>query len=70
MYNFSIPAVLKSYIDYIVRPNRTFAVASNGFRGLVQGKKIIIITTRGSDFHSNPALAPLDFQEPYLRVIF
>ncbi len=38
MYNFTIPAVLKSYIDYIVRPRRTFAVENGAFKGLVTGK--------------------------------
>lgn len=70
MYNLSIPAVLKSYIDYIVRPNRTFAIADGTYQGLVQGKKMLIVTARGSDFRPTSNLAPLDFQEPYLRAIF
>jgi FMN-dependent NADH-azoreductase len=70
MYNFSIPAILKSYIDYIVRPRRTFAVDTNGFKGLVTDKKMLVITARGSDFSPGSDLAPLDFQEPFLRTIF
>jgi FMN-dependent NADH-azoreductase len=70
MYNFSIPAVLKSYIDHIVRPRRTFAVDANGFKGLVIGKKMLVIAARGSDFRPGSALAPQDFQEPYLRTVF
>ncbi len=70
MYNLSIPAVLKSYIDLIVRPNRTFAVVDGTYQGLVQDKKMLVITARGSDFRPNTPLAPLDFQEPYLRAIF
>jgi FMN-dependent NADH-azoreductase len=70
MYNFSIPAVLKSYIDHIIRPRRTFASTSNGFQGLVIDKKMLIITARGSDFRPGSALAPQDFQEPYLRTVF
>jgi FMN-dependent NADH-azoreductase len=70
MYNLSIPAVLKSYIDYIVRPNRTFAIVNGNYQGLVQGKKMLIVTARGSDFRPGSNLAPLDFQEPYLKAIF
>lgn len=70
MYNFSIPAILKSYIDYIVRPRRTFAVDTDGFKGLVTDKKMLVITARGSDFSPGSDLAPLDFQEPFLRTIF
>lgn len=70
MYNFNIPAVLKSYIDHIVRPRRTFASDSNGFWGLVTGKKMLIITARGSDFRPGSVFAPSDFQEPFLRTVF
>ena len=70
MYNFSIPAVLKSYIDHIVRPKRTFAVDGGGFKGLVTDKKMLIFTARGSDFSPGSAFAPFDFQEPFLRTVF
>ncbi|MBE9168605.1 NAD(P)H-dependent oxidoreductase [Pleurocapsales cyanobacterium LEGE 06147] len=42
MYNFSIPAVLKSYIDRIVRPRRTFAVDIKGFKGFLAEAKMRI----------------------------
>ncbi len=46
MYNFSIPAVLKSWIDYIVRPGFTFALAP-GWPGLVADRPVrIIVATR------------------------
>lgn len=70
MYNFSIPAVLKSYIDYIIRPKRTFTVDENGFRGLVTGKKLLVVTARGSDFRPGSPYAASDFQEPLLRTMF
>ncbi|WP_392531882.1 FMN-dependent NADH-azoreductase [Nostoc sp. C117] len=70
MYNFNIPSTFKAYIDQIVRPNRTFAMDAQGLRGLVQGKKAVIITARGSDFSATSPYAPYDFQEPYLRTIF
>ncbi|GAA6621432.1 FMN-dependent NADH-azoreductase [Scytonema sp. NUACC26] len=70
MYNFSIPAVLKSYIDYIVRPRRTFTIDDNGFKGLVNHKKMLVITARGSDFRPGSAFASQDFQEPFLRTVF
>ncbi|MBD2466009.1 NAD(P)H-dependent oxidoreductase [Oscillatoria sp. FACHB-1407] len=70
MYNFTIPAVLKSYIDYIVRPRRTFIVENGSFKGLVTGKKLLFITARGSDFRPGSAFAPSDFQEPYLKTVF
>ncbi|AVH64335.1 MULTISPECIES: FMN-dependent NADH-azoreductase [unclassified Nostoc] len=70
MYNFNIPSTFKAYIDQIVRINRTVALDAQGFKGLVEGKKAVIITARGGDFSpASPAVA-YDFQEPYLRTIF
>jgi FMN-dependent NADH-azoreductase len=70
MYNLNIPSTFKAYIDQIVRANRTFAVDAQGLRGLVKGKKAVIITARGSDFSATSPFAAYDFQEPYLRAIF
>lgn len=70
MYNLNIPSTFKAYIDQIVRANRTFAVDAQGLRGLVEGKKAVIITARGSDFSPTSPFAAYDFQEPYLRAIF
>lgn len=70
MYNFGIPAVLKSYIDYIVRPRRTFAATENGFKGLVTDKKMILVQARGSDFRPGSTYDAVNFQEPYLKTVF
>jgi len=66
MYNYSVPANFKAYIDQIVRVRRTFVVDSDGYEGLVKGKKILMITTRGGSYSTGA----LDFQEPYLRAVF
>ncbi|MHC5725641.1 MAG: FMN-dependent NADH-azoreductase, partial [Nostoc sp.] len=71
MYNFNIPSTFKAYIDQIVRPNRTFAIdGQGGYKGLVEGKKAVVITARGGDFRATSPFAAYDFQEPYLRAIF
>ncbi|MBD2729610.1 FMN-dependent NADH-azoreductase [Nostoc sp. FACHB-892] len=66
MYNYSVPASFKAYIDQIVRVRRTFVVGANGYEGLLNDKKALVITTRGGSY----AGEPLDFQEPYLRAVF
>lgn len=70
MYNFNVPSTFKAYIDQIVRPNRTFAVEEQGFRGLVEGKKILVITTSGAAYKPGTPEAEYNFHEPYLRAIF
>jgi FMN-dependent NADH-azoreductase len=66
MYNYSIPANFKAYIDQIVRVRRTFVVSQNGYEGLLKNKKLLVITTRGGSYSAGA----LDFQEPYLRAVF
>ncbi|WP_066425376.1 FMN-dependent NADH-azoreductase [Anabaena sp. 4-3] len=70
MYNLNIPANFKAYIDQIVRVGRTFAVEENGYKGLVDSsKKVLIITSRADNFSPGTPLESYDFQEPYLRTI-
>lgn len=70
MYNFSVPSTFKAYIDQIVRVNRTFAVNEQGYQGLVQGRKMLVITASGGSYRQGTPTAGYDFQEPFLRAIF
>ncbi|MEA5581165.1 FMN-dependent NADH-azoreductase [Nodularia harveyana UHCC-0300] len=70
MYNLSIPSTFKAYIDQIVRVGRTFAMAENGYKGLVDSsKKVLIITSRGGTFPPGTPAEAYDQQVPYLRTI-
>lgn len=71
MWNFGIPYALKYYIDAIVQPGYLFHYKEDGTpEGLVLGKKMIIVTSRGGDYSDNSPIHSLDFVEPYLRTIF
>jgi FMN-dependent NADH-azoreductase len=71
MWNFGIPYALKYYIDAIVQPGYLFRYNEQGIpEGLVKGRKMIIITSRGGDYSINSPIHALDFVEPYLRTIF
>jgi FMN-dependent NADH-azoreductase len=71
MWNFSIPYVLKYYIDAIVQPRYLFAYNEQGVPvGLVHGKKMVCITTRGGDYSVGSPMSAYDAQESYLRQIF
>lgn len=69
MWNYGVPYVLKQYIDCIVQPGLTFQETKNGPRGLVTGRPLLLITSSGGDY-TKPDMIPLDFQVPYLKVIF
>lgn len=69
MWNFGVPYALKYYIDAIVQPGYLFQYDERGVpSGLVKGKKLVCVTSRGADY-TGP-LAPFDFLESYLRAIF
>lgn len=70
MYNFSIPACFKAYIDQIVRVGRTFGIDENGYKGLVQGKKLLIVIAEGGDYSAGSPAQSYDLQIPYLKLIF
>lgn len=70
MYNFSVPAVFKAYIDQIVRVGRTFAIDEQGYKGLVHGKKLLAIVSQGGDYSEGSPAQPYNMQEPYLKLIF
>ncbi|MBE9180189.1 FMN-dependent NADH-azoreductase [Oculatella sp. LEGE 06141] len=70
MYNYSIPANFKAYIDQIVRVGRTFSVDENGYKGLVDNKKATIITANGGAYPEGSPIHDYDLQTPYLRLIF
>lgn len=75
MWNFSVPAVFKDYIDNVVRVGRTFLIVPGAYgstiQPLVSGKKMFILVSSGTEGYS-PAgpMWPLNYIEPYLRAIF
>lgn len=70
MWNLGIPYALKYYIDAIVQPGYLFRYTEQGVaEGLVHGKKMICVSSRGGDYSSEPSKS-FDFVEPYLRTIF
>ncbi|MBB5353017.1 FMN-dependent NADH-azoreductase [Haloferula luteola] len=68
MYNFSIPSQLKAWIDRIAVAGKTFHYTENGPEGLVKGKKLFLISSRGGAYEGTP-LAALDHQEAYLKTV-
>ncbi|MBE3659517.1 FMN-dependent NADH-azoreductase [Vibrio navarrensis] len=65
MYNFTVPTQLKNWIDLIARAGVTFKYTEAGVQGLIEGKKAIVITTRGG-IHKDAAS---DNVTPYLRTV-
>ena len=66
MLNFGIPAVLKAYIDQIVRLNETFSREAGG---LLKDKVVKIILASGRVYTDGSPDAGLDFASGQLKAI-
>lgn len=63
VYNFSIPAVLKAWVDMIARARLTFRYTETGAEGLLKDKKAYVVVPSGGV----PVGSAVDFATPYLR---
>ena len=66
MYNFGVTAQLKNWIDAISRAQVTFRYTEQGYEGLLKGKKVYVVLTRGGLYRNTPS----DTQTPYLKTLF
>lgn len=65
MFNFGVTAQLKNWIDAIAKVRVTFQYTANGPQGLLTGKKVYVVATRGGIHRDLPS----DTQVPYLRQV-
>ena len=73
MYNFAVPAVLKAWVDHVVRAGKTFRYTAEGKpEGLFAGedKKVLAVIASGANYAEGSSLTALDYEVPYLRFIF
>ncbi|MDH4561114.1 NAD(P)H-dependent oxidoreductase [Pseudomonas sp. BN411] len=69
MYNFSVPSTLKCWIDNIAIAGKTFRYTAEGRpQGLVHGKRVYVIASRGGIYSEGPGAAN-NFQDTYLRAV-
>lgn len=68
LWNFSAPAVLKSYLDTACVAGKTFKYTEQGPVGLLEGKKILHIQASGGVFSEGPAAA-FDHGNGYIKTV-
>ncbi|WP_338495136.1 FMN-dependent NADH-azoreductase [Erwinia aphidicola] len=64
MYNFNIPTQLKNYFDLVARAGITFRYTEQGPEGLIKGKKVVVLSSRGGVHKDTPS----DLLTPYLTL--
>lgn len=65
MHNFAVPAVLKLWIDYVVRTDRTFTRRDGVKVGLLPDRPALVVLASGGLSNGAGAMQP-DFVTPYL----
>lgn len=68
MINFTVTSTLKTWLDYVARGGRTFAYVDGAPVGLVTGKRVVLVESKGGIYSEGP-MKVNDFQLPYLRFI-
>lgn len=68
MWNFGVNYKLKHLIDVIAQPGLTFGFdPAKGYFGLVLGKPLLLILSRGGVYTPGTDSAAIDFQRSYLE---
>lgn len=68
MHNFTVPAALKTWIDYVVRPNRTFMSSPDGKVGLLRDRPVYLVIACGGGFDTGVG-GQEDHLTPYLLYV-
>lgn len=52
IYAFSMPAAMKAYLEGVTQKGVTFELTPSGYKGLMNGKKALVLSTSGGDIIS------------------
>lgn len=63
VYNFGVPAAFKAWIDQVCRARLTFAYTPDGPKGLLEGKRAIVVYVSGGTGMGSE----IDFASGYIR---
>lgn len=69
MYNFGIPAQLKTWVDHLSIPGVTFRHTANGPEGLAGGRRVILASSRGARYGQEYGNAATEHQESYMLAV-
>lgn len=61
IYNFTFPGPVKCWFDALIQSGKTFKYVDGEFKGMLNGKKALVLSTSGGDYTSNSAW---DFSTP------
>jgi len=68
LWNFTVPPMMKAYLDNICIAGKTFKYTENGAEGMLTGKKAVHIQARGGIYTSGPA-ADFEMGDKYINSV-
>ncbi|MEK4028187.1 MULTISPECIES: FMN-dependent NADH-azoreductase [Bacillaceae] len=68
LWNFTVPAALHTYLDYLSQAGKTFKYTPEGPVGLLTDKKVALLQARGGVYSEGPAQAT-EMSMNYVRTI-
>ncbi|WP_413375034.1 FMN-dependent NADH-azoreductase [Alkalihalobacillus sp. 1P02AB] len=68
LWNFTIPAALHTYLDYIGQVGKTFSYTAEGPVGLLSDKKVVLLNARGGIYSEGPAKSA-EMSVNYLKTV-
>lgn len=68
MHNFTLPAVLKLWIDHVIRIGRSFQSTPEGKIGPLQDRPTFVLVSSGG-FHAREKAQQEDFLTTYLHYV-
>ncbi|WJM59815.1 FMN-dependent NADH-azoreductase [Bacillus amyloliquefaciens] len=68
LWNFTVPAVLHTYVDYLSRAGVTFTYTPEGPKGLMGDKKVALLNARGGVYSEGP-MASLEMSLNFMKTV-
>ncbi|MGG1660413.1 FMN-dependent NADH-azoreductase [Brevibacillus sp. NRS-1366] len=68
MWNFTVPAILHTYMDYLCQAGKTFKYTAEGPVGLMGDKKVALLTARGGVYSEGP-MTQVELASRYVKTV-
>ncbi|WP_046176068.1 FMN-dependent NADH-azoreductase [Domibacillus indicus] len=68
LWNFTVPAPLHTYLDYLGQAGQTFKYTAEGPVGLLKDKKVVLLNARGGVYSEGPAEA-VEMSVKYVQTV-
>lgn len=68
LYNFSVPAAIKAWVDAVIQKGRTFDISEEGaYVGLCTGKKALVLMSSGGDYNDQ-SMSAMNLATPLMKI--